>query len=123
MKLLTKQIESNFKKYPLYSQDEVEEKVVIAKFFGGCACTWIITEASLEYDVLFPDGTVGQDWCMFGYCDLGLGCPEWGYVYLSQIEELRFPPFGLPAERDRSMDSMHYRVRQDGKPYLRKEVA
>lgn len=119
MKLLTKQIVENFKKYPLYSQDGVEEKVVIAKFFGGCACTWIITEASLEDGIRKPDGTVGQDWCMYGYCDLGLGCPEWGYVYLSEIESIKFPPFGLPAERDRSMDGMNYRVKLDGEPYLK----
>lgn len=112
MKLLTKQIEKNFEKYPLYSQDGVEEKVVIAKFFGGYACTWIITEASRE----------GDDWCMFGYCDLGLGFPEWGYVMLSEIKGLRFPPFGLPAERDTCMDSMKYRINSNGEVYYKEEA-
>jgi hypothetical protein len=37
---------------------------------------------------------------MFGWCDLGMGCPELGYVSLSELEEAKFPPFGLGVERD-----------------------
>jgi hypothetical protein len=35
----------------------------------------------------------------FGYSDLGLGHPEWGYMQLDDIEELR-GQFGRPIERD-----------------------
>ena len=35
----------------------------------------------------------------FGYSDLGLGHPEWGYIPLGDVEELR-GQFGLPIERD-----------------------
>lgn len=35
----------------------------------------------------------------FGLCDLGLGCPELGYVRLSEIEEV-CGILGLTVERD-----------------------
>ena len=36
----------------------------------------------------------------FGLCDLGMGEPELGYVSRTELEEIRFPPFGLKVERD-----------------------
>ena len=35
----------------------------------------------------------------FGYCDLGLGSPEWGYVSLRELESVKLP-FGMGIERD-----------------------
>jgi Protein of unknown function (DUF2958) len=35
----------------------------------------------------------------FGLCDVGLGCPELGYVALSELAALR-GKLGLPVERD-----------------------
>ena len=35
---------------------------------------------------------------MFGLCDLGMGCPELGYVALNELEEVQLP-FGLSIER------------------------
>ena len=35
----------------------------------------------------------------FGLCDLGLGCPELGYVSLNELDSLR-GPMGLKVERD-----------------------
>jgi hypothetical protein len=62
----------------------------LVKLFGGAACTWLISEMD-------PD----QPDLMFGLCDLGFGTPELGYVRLSELEAIRFPPFGLGVERDR----------------------
>ena len=62
----------------------------VVKFFGGGACRWLITEMdSADEDTLF------------GLIDLGLGHTEIGYVSLSELESLKFPPFGLGVERDR----------------------
>lgn len=65
----------------------IDHKPVV-KLFGGAACTWLLTEYNPE-DGLF-----------FGLCDLGQGFPELGYVSRQELEELRFPPFKLPVERD-----------------------
>ncbi len=62
--------------------------VPVVKFFGGAACTWLITEIDADGDT------------MFGLCDLGFGTPELGTVSLRELKALRFPPFGLPVERD-----------------------
>lgn len=61
----------------------------VVKFFGGAACTWLISEYDQETD------------CFFGLCDLGLGEPELGYVAREELFSIRFPPFNLPVERDR----------------------
>ena len=85
MKLFTKEIEkalaANYA-----SADESTHRPVV-KLFGGGACTWLISE-KVDDDTLF------------GLCDLGMGCPELGYVSQSELEGLRFPPLGLPIERD-----------------------
>ena len=90
MELLTNEIINKFKKYPLYSQDgKGENSVVLVKYFNPCgAGTWLITEAEEQ-----PDG----DWLLFGYCHIH--CFEWGYVMLSELENLKLP-FGLTIERD-----------------------
>jgi Protein of unknown function (DUF2958) len=44
---------------------------------------------------LDPDGSLA-----FGLCDLGLGCPELGYVSLAELSTVR-GKLGLPVERDR----------------------
>lgn len=103
MQLMTKEIEDALKKHPIYSQDGKGEKAkVIVKYFGGSAATWLITEGEP-----LPRG----DWEFFGFCTLGLPDPfrpgkliwEWGYVTLKQLQEMRFPPFGLGVERDLSV--------------------
>lgn len=90
MKLMTKEIERKFKKYPLYSQDgKGDDAEVVVKFFTPDAnATWLITEGEpLE------DG----DWEFFGLCYIN--CWEWGYVRLSELKRVR-GGFGLPVERD-----------------------
>ena len=85
MKLLTKvlaeKLIENF-------QSEQDDFKPVVKFFGGGAFTWLIT----EWD--------GNDQ-MFGLCDLGQGTPELGPVSYSELQSLRFPPLGLPVERDK----------------------
>lgn len=112
MKLMTEELEKAFEKYPLYSQEEVEgkEAKVVVKYFGGSAATWLITEGEKQAD---------GDWMFFGYVTLGLPDPfspgqliwEWGYVTLKQLEELRFPPFGLGTEMDVSVSPGEHTVK------------
>lgn len=60
----------------------------VVKLFGGAACTWLLTELDPETGIAF------------GLCDLGMGSPEVGCVSIDEIMGIKFPPFGLPAERD-----------------------
>ena len=93
MKLMTKELEKKFEKYPIGSQDGLLGNVkVIVKYFNPVgAGTWLITEASkLE----------NGDYEMFGYCHLGDNdMAELGYVYLSELQNLKLP-FGLTIERN-----------------------
>ncbi len=90
MKLMTKVIENKLIKNSKINQESGGENdfIPVVKFFGGGACTWLIT----EYD---PETRM-----FFGLCDLGQGFPELGYVERKELEAVRFPPFGLPIERD-----------------------
>ena len=64
----------------------------VVKLFGGSAGTWLITEAR-------PHGK--NDIELFGLCDPGVGFPEIGYCSLGELLSIRFPPLGLPIERDK----------------------
>lgn len=90
MNLLTKEIIDKFKSYPIYSQDgKGLDSLVLVKYFNPCGAeTFYITEAEPQ-----PDG----DWLLFGYCHIH--CFEWGYVLLSELQNLKLP-FGLGIERD-----------------------
>lgn len=97
MKLMTKELEERFKKYPLYSQDGLGGNAkVIAKYFNPVgAGTWLITEGN-KLD--------NGDYKMFGYCNLGDDeMAELGYVMLSDLENIKLP-FGLKIERDLYLD-------------------
>lgn len=63
---------------------------VVKLFTPDGSATWLISESDPDD----PDR-------LFGLCDLGLGCPELGYVSLAEITELR-GKLGLPVERDQS---------------------
>lgn len=102
-KLLTEEIKRKLRQYPLYStecegKDMLDNKCLV-KFFGGSAATWLITEAQEQED---------GDWLFYGLATLGHPSQihpgdllwEWGYVTLKQLQEVKFPPFGLPIERD-----------------------
>jgi hypothetical protein len=91
MKLVTKKIEKEFEKYPLYSQESKSEseKHAICKFFNPYGVgTWIVYEAERQ----------GNDWLFFGLVDLHE--KEWGYFTLSQLASLK-TRWGAPMiERD-----------------------
>lgn len=93
MKLLTAEIEKRLAKHPFGSQEgKLCDAEVLVKFFGGSSCTWLVTEAQKNEE---------GEWEFFGAVTLyGPGEWEWGYFNLSELKELRFPPFGLPIERD-----------------------
>ena len=90
VKLMTKELEKTFEKYPLYSQEgKGLEAEVVVKYFNPCgAGTWLITEGE-KMD--------NGDWGFFGYCHITDW--EWGYVYLSELESVKLP-FGLTIERE-----------------------
>jgi hypothetical protein len=72
--------------------DALDFKPVVKLFTPDAQCTWLLTE-------LDPDGGLA-----FGLCDLGLGCPELGYVSLAELYAVR-GKLGLPVERDRHFDA------------------
>ena len=96
MKLLTKAIEKALP--PLYSQENNPDPKAVVKFFNPCgAATWYITEGSWQGDP--ENGNPGEDFIMFGWCDLGMDYPELGYVSLNELQSVK-GPFGLGIERD-----------------------
>jgi hypothetical protein len=70
---------------------DIDCKPVVKLFTPDAQCTWLLTE-------------LGLDDIAFGLCDLGMGCPEIGFVCMSEIRELR-GPLGLPVERDLHFDA------------------
>ncbi|MBW2690665.1 MAG: DUF2958 domain-containing protein [Deltaproteobacteria bacterium] len=89
MKLLTNPIKAKLlanSAASAASPEGIDHKPVV-KLFGGSAATWLISE-------------MDEDGIMFGLADLGFGSPELGYVSYEELEAVRFPPFGLPIERD-----------------------
>lgn len=90
MELINDELREKFEKFPFGSQDgKGFDSECIVKYFVG-NCTLLITEAEPEND----------DYMLFGYCDLGFGMPEWGYVSLCELEDVSVPPFGFKVERD-----------------------
>lgn len=61
---------------------------MVKLFTPDAGATWLLTEID-------PDD---HDHA-FGLCDLGLGCPELGWMSLAELEALR-GRLGLPVERD-----------------------
>jgi len=72
------------------TDDDHDPKPVV-KWFGGSAGTWLFTEARV----------VEGDVELYGLCDPGAGYPEIGYASAKELIAVRFPPLGLPIERDR----------------------
>lgn len=86
MKLMTKELEKEFKK--IGSQENNPDPVVIAKYFNPCGSqTWYATE-------YFPESRT-----CFGYVT-GMDCDEWGYFSLDEMESVKVPPLNLLLERD-----------------------
>ena len=95
MKIITKEIEKKFAKFPLYSQDgKGDNAEVIFKAFnpyGGQS--WYILEAGEEVD---GDRELFALMCANGEA-------EYGYMMLSDITETKVNVFGykMPLERDK----------------------
>ena len=83
--LLTKPI---IRKLKLNWDKDYEYCRPVTKLFG-MSCTWLVMAMDEDNDTLLA------------LCDLGMGSPEMGYVSLRELQSLKFPPFGLPVERDR----------------------
>ena len=91
MKLLTAEVIRKLEKHPFGSQEGKDDNAqILVKFFGGGAYTFLVTEAEKQEN---------GDWLLFGKATHGFGW-EWGYTLLSEIEKMKFPPFGLGVERD-----------------------
>lgn len=85
MKLITKEIAKRFNQL---ERQESPNPIVVAKFFNPSGSgTWYAT----EYD---PETKICHGFVT------GLGYPEWGYFSLTELEQLKCPPFGLKIERD-----------------------
>jgi hypothetical protein len=65
---------------------DIDFKPVVKLFTPDAQCTWLLTE-------------LGNDDIVYGLCDLGMGCPEIGFVCMYELRDLR-GPLGLPIERD-----------------------
>ena len=74
-------------------QDQaLDFKPVVKLFTPDAQCTWLLTEIDESTDLAF------------GLCDLGFGCPELGYVSLTELRTVR-GQLGLPVERDLHFDA------------------
>jgi hypothetical protein len=69
-------------------QAALDFRPVVKLFTPDAQCTWLLTELDSECELAF------------GLCDLGMGCPELGYVSLAEVAAVR-GQLGLPVERDR----------------------
>ena len=67
---------------------DIDPPPVVKLFTPDAGATWLLT----ELDPADPDRA-------FGLCDLGLGCPELGWVSLAEIASVR-GRLGLAVERD-----------------------
>jgi len=77
MKLKTEEFEELFKDHPLYSQENEEDSLVVAKLFDPCsAATWYLTEYDPVEKIAFCYVT-------------GLKVDEWGYTSLAELGECR----------------------------------
>tara|TARA_R100000808_G_C2103583_1_gene119895 strand:- start:268 stop:585 length:318 start_codon:yes stop_codon:yes gene_type:complete len=94
MKLITKEIEKEIEKKPLYFYEEndidTKDAKIIVKFFGGGQWTWWAIEGEK-----LEDGDIRFFGLVQGFEK------EFGYFTLRELEGLKFPPFGLGVERDK----------------------
>jgi hypothetical protein len=68
--------------------EHIDPHPTVKLFTPDANATWLLT----ELDPGEPDRA-------FGLCDLGLGCPELGYVSITELASVR-GRLGLPVERD-----------------------
>ena len=87
MKLITPEFEALFKDYPLYSQEDAEDPLIVAKLFDPCrSASWFLTEYDPAEKIAFSYVTdLVQD--------------EIGYTSLIELESIE-RPFGLTIESE-----------------------
>lgn len=68
--------------------EHIDPHPILKLFTPDAGATWLLA----ELDPGEPDRA-------FGLCDLGLGCPELGYVSITELASVR-GRLGLPIERD-----------------------
>jgi hypothetical protein len=117
MKLLTKEIITNFEKAPLYSTDGQNIVPVIVKFFHPMSnWTWYAVEGSLvcpEHSCYDCTECLKETWTEFMFFGLVEGDEkEVGYFQLSELESVCV--HGLKMERDRHFDG--YVLNKKGSP-------
>jgi hypothetical protein len=92
MDLITPELRSVIRQFPLGSQEGLREnaKVIVKFFFPAGRYTFYATEGEEQSD----------DILFFGYCvsPLGPDCDEWGYASLAELRSLCVR--GLTMERD-----------------------
>ena len=89
--LMPLSVKRKLQKSPRYSKEGLGDKAdVVVKYFNPYGSgTWLITEG---------DEQENGDWMLFGMCHIFEW--EWGYVLLSELKNMRIPPFGFRIERD-----------------------
>lgn len=82
----------------LYATEKIpaDEKTVRLHYFIGGSDWWIV-------EVDWSEGLA------FGFCDLGHGGGEWGYVSLTELEAIAVGPYQQPVERDLHFDPAPFR--------------
>lgn len=117
-KLLTKSIIEAIAKTPYGSEDGVERdnKKVIARYFGGAAFVCYVLEDDSFFKEYKTDEKTGKtvptstdesniEENMVVFCAQSLGHGlELGGTSLKELFAIRFRPFGLPVERDKSVE-------------------
>lgn len=88
MKILTKAIEKAFAKQGKTGNKSMSEIKIVMKLFGGGACSWYLYE-KIDDDTYMAFVNMGDS-----------QMAECGYVSMSEIMSIKFPPFGLGVERD-----------------------
>lgn len=74
---------------------KTEDFAPVVKLFNPCgAATWLLSELDEDGDTAY------------GLCDLGFGCPEFGYVSLEELATTKLR-LGLYIERD-----IHFEAKQ-----------
>ena len=100
MELLTKELKARFRQ--VGRQEEVDDPLVIAKFFNPVGQTiWLATEFEEESGLFFGYASLFNDWNN-----------EWGYFSLAELEALKLP-FGFRVERDRHFEEAPFRTVAD----------
>ena len=88
MKIITKAIEQAFAKQGKTGNKSTSEIKIVMKLFGGGAFTWYLYE-KLDDDIYMAYVNLGDP-----------EMSECGTVSMSELMNLKFPPFGLGIERD-----------------------